>query len=173
MVFSWHGASLTWFLLEIFVISWYWIPHLYFDSKNVKALYRYGSVCPQSCHCPWCTCSSTHPVWAKPQLTCCSLTDLHVLQTPPISLNYLMTNMAWKKNSHHFPLSAANARVQAQFFQRNLQDFAPHLIAASLVCHHQVSIHPHLKRSIYQLVLKSHFAYKSPIIGPNPILLYA
>lgn len=58
-----------------------------------------------------------------------------------------------------------------QFFQRNPQDLA-------LQCC-QPGVSPpgfyssYMKRSIYQLVLKPHFAFKSEIIGLKTMLLYA
>lgn len=59
---------------------------------------------PQPCHCPVGTLLPA-PILHEQSLSL-------ALRTPPISFNVtLMTNGAWKKNSHHFPLSATNVRA--------------------------------------------------------------
>lgn len=59
---------------------------------------------PQPCRCPAGTLLPA-PILHEQSLSL-------ALWTPPISFNItLITNVAWKKNSHHFPLSAANVRA--------------------------------------------------------------
>lgn len=58
-----------------------------------------------------------------------------------------------------------------QFFQRNPQDLALQCCQPGVSSPGFYS--SYMKRSIYQLVLKPHFAFKSEIIGLKTMLLYA
>lgn len=110
----WRGTSLVWFILEILVISQYCIPYLYQTKVlTVKRQNHFKEmrmlqvpVGAQPCCCPSGPCSQHPSCLSQTSPPHCSLT----LLTPPISFNTtLINNVALKKNSHYFPLSASNA----------------------------------------------------------------